>query len=368
VTRLRVLIITDELEIGGTQRQIASLVKVLPSHGVDAGVLFFRHRSHLADEIEASGCPVVQVERRGRLDIGFPWRLARAIRAFRPDVIHAFALAGEFWTVVARLLQRRPPPLVTSIRGRYEWYSTRDWRAKRWISSHSRRVVSNSAAGADYAVTCGGVRQDQLDIIPNGIDLDAFDASARRGWPSGLPTLPGGRVLFVGRFVDHKNLPCLLRALALLNSRGRPTGAYLVGDGPLREPLNALAGGMGIGHLLCWLGERSDVPALMAGADCVVLPSHREGLSNAILEGMAAARPIVATAVGGSVELVSDGVTGILCPDDDAGRLAEALARVLDDPALARRMGVAGRERIVQDYSAQALGRQMSGIYKETAR
>jgi glycosyltransferase involved in cell wall biosynthesis len=354
---LKVLVLTDELEVGGTQRQIATLVEHLPEVGVRPVVGYFRHRSYLADEMIAAGCPVVLAE-----------RLARLIREQRPDVVHCVALSAEFWGLIAHFLAGRRSAFVSSIRGRYEWYSPLQWRAKAMISRFSDRVVANAAAGADYAIECGGVEASRVAVVPNGLDLEAFDRAAAAGWPSELASVPvGQRLAFVGRLVEHKNLPCLLRALAELRRLRVPAQLCIVGDGPLRAAMVRLAGDLGIQDNVRWLGEREDVPAILTGADCLLLSSHREGLSNAILEGMAASLPVVATAVGGNVELVKDAETGWLVQDDDHIALAARVSALLTDVGLRRRLGAAGRQRVADFYSEATMVARMAEIYRDVA-
>jgi glycosyltransferase involved in cell wall biosynthesis len=365
---LKLLVLTDELEVGGTQRQIATLVKHLPAVGVRPVVGYFLKRSYLADEMIAAGCPVVQVARHGRLDPTFPLRLARLIRGQRPDVLHCVALSAEFWGLIAHVLAGRRAAFVSSIRGRYEWYAPLQWRVKAVISRFSDCVVANAAAGANYAIERGGVPESKVVIVPNGLDLEEFDRAAAAGWPPELASLPAGqRLIFVGRLVDHKNVPCLLRAMAELRRLQVPAQLCVVGDGPLRASLARLAADLGIQDNVHWLGERDDIPAILAGADCLLLSSHREGLSNAILEGMAAGLPVVATAVGGNVELVKDAETGWLVQDDDHMALAARAAALLADADLRRRLGAAARRRVAEQYSEAMMVARMAEIYHDVA-
>jgi glycosyltransferase involved in cell wall biosynthesis len=146
-----------------------------------------------------------------------------------------------------------------------------------------------------------------------------------------------------------------------------PAQLCVVGDGPLRASLARLAADLGIQDNVHWLGERDDIPAILAGADCLLLSSHREGLSNAILEGMAAGLPVVATAVGGNVELVKDAETGWLVQDDDHMALAARAAALLADADLRRRLGAAARRRVAEQYSEAMMVARMAEIYHDVA-
>jgi glycosyltransferase involved in cell wall biosynthesis len=137
------------------------------------------------------------------------------------------------------------------------------------------------------------------------------------------------------------------------------------GDGPLRAALEAEARDLGVAGRCVFLGERSDVPALLAAADLFVLPSLYEGLPVSVLEAMAAERPVVATAIGGTDEAVTTEDTGLLVPSRDPAALALAIRRLQEDPRLARRLAAAGRARVEREFSSSATARQVMAIYDE---
>jgi glycosyltransferase involved in cell wall biosynthesis len=139
----------------------------------------------------------------------------------------------------------------------------------------------------------------------------------------------------------------------------------LAGDGPLRADLEAEARDLGVAGRCVFLGQRADVPALLAAADLFVLPSLYEGLPVSVLEAMAAQRPIVATAIGGTDEAVTNEVTGLLVPPRDAAALASAIRRMRADPALARRLASGGRERVEREFSSDVTARHVMLIYDE---
>jgi glycosyltransferase involved in cell wall biosynthesis len=156
-----------------------------------------------------------------------------------------------------------------------------------------------------------------------------------------------------------KGLDVFVRAAATL------TGGtfHVAGEGPLRPDLERLALDLGFGDRLTLCGTVADVPGFLAGLDVAVLPSLTEGMSNALLEYMAAGRAVVATAVGGNVRLVEDGVTGLLVPPGDVDRLAAAVGRLLSDPELAARLGAAARRRVAEQHGRPAMVRRFEDFY-----
>ena len=201
----------------------------------------------------------------------------------------------------------------------------------------------------------------QIARLRNGVDLSRF--TARAAPPPGPP-----RVLFLGRLGEQKRVDLLLEALSLLRRRVPEAELDVAGDGPLMQGLQVHAERLGLRRAARFLGRQEDVLPLLAAAHVLALPSAVEGTSNALLEAMASGLPVVATRVGGTLELVRDGVEGLLVPPDDARALAAALERVLLEPGLAARLGAAGRDRVEHEHD---LGRVVDAhleLFREVAR
>ncbi len=365
---VRLLLAIDEMEVGGTQRQIVQLARALDPARFVIEVVYFRFSSFLVDELASLGVTVHHCPKSARIDPGFVLALRRLVARGRYDLVHAFSFSSELWCAVVLMLTwpGRRPPLFSSVRGTYEWYGAMQWRIKRWVTARSSAVVANSQAGARYAA-------DHLAISPAAITL------VYNGMPAPAPALctPAARaltrqtlglaadtvlLLFVGRLVEIKNVTTLLDALARVDST-RPFRLAIVGDGPLRAGLQAQAGRLGLDPRIDWLGERRDVPALMQASDVVILPSWREGMSNVILEAMFMGRAVLASRAGGNVEAVQDEHTGILVDPGDADAMAAAISRLIADPALVGRLGEAGRRRAHDCFGLPALAARMSALY-----
>mgnify|MGYP001174286941 FL=1 len=362
--RLRLLIVTDEMEVGGTQRQIVHLARGLDPSRFEVTVLYFRNRSHFVDQLEAAGVRVVQIEKHGRVDLRFVARLVAFVARGRFDVIHAFAFSGELWAAVAHALQwpGTRPVLLSSIRGTYDWYGPLHWRVKRWVTGRSWRVIANSRVAAAYAREKMALPEGAIEVIYNG----AVDA------PVAAPTRAGLRqalgladddflLLFAGRLVEVKDVATLVRAMARVVRSSPRMRLVIAGDGPQRAELETQA--RSLGPAVRFLGQRDDVAELIAAADAVTLSSRREGLSNVILEAMLGARPVIATRAGGNVELVEPERTGLLFEVGDDAGLAAAIDRLAGDPSLRLRFGEAGRERALAAFSLPAMIRAFDRAY-----
>ena len=360
----RLLVATDEMEVGGSQRQISYLLAGLDRARWQPELVFFRKPSFLVDELRAQGIVVHHVPKRRRVDLRFLREYAALLRHGRYDLVHAFSLTAELWTLIAGAGARPRPPLVASVRGLYLDQSKLFWTLKRQVLVRSTAVIANARAGALAAAQLSGLPATRFSVIPNGMRfaercLPAASAQLRAdlGVPEGRPF-----GLFVGRLVKEKNLPCMVDALAGMPSASRPWMA-LAGDGPLRADIEAGRDAAGLGADMRLLGERGDVAQLMQAADFLVLPSSLEGMSNVLMEAMSLGCPGVASAVGGNPELVEDGASGLLFPAGDAEALSVQLQRIASDPALRARLAARAERHVRERYSIAGLVASTSAGY-----
>jgi len=362
----RLLLAIDEMEVGGTQRQMVHLVRGLDRTRFDVEVAFFRYSSFLVDELKSLGVRVHEVPKRGAVDMSFVWALRRLVARGRFDLVHAFSFTSELWSavVIATLSSSRRPALLSSIRGTYEWYSPRQWLLKRWVTKRSAAVISNSKVGAQYAAKQMGMDEKAISIVYNGLPaMPAIAPEDRVALRMALGIADDTfLLLFVGRLVDHKNIETLLRAMATATPEtASPVQLLLAGDGPDRQALRELSASFGLEGddvtrpRVQWLGERRDVAQLMDASDALVLPSWREGLSNVILEAMQAGKPVLASTAGGNVESVLAEETGLMFDPADAVALASQIQRLSADDLLVSRLGLAGRARVQELFTLESM-------------
>jgi glycosyltransferase involved in cell wall biosynthesis len=208
----------------------------------------------------------------------------------------------------------------------------------------------------DGARRCGrqGMNPTRVCTIRNGIDRERF-----------APNRPHaeGHAVFVGRLAPEKDIATLLRATAIVVTR-RPSFQLLIaGTGPCAAELAKMSAELGLSDHVQFLGEVSDIPALLRGASLLVLPSLTEGLPLTVLEAMACGLPVVATRVGGTPEAVADGCTGLLVPPGDPEQLADALVRLDGDSQLSRQMGYAGHLRVERLFDVHRMVAQYESLY-----
>lgn len=278
-----------------------------------------------------------------------------SVRArYRPDALIAFfSLPSGPVGVAAHYLYRIP--YLISLRGgdvpgltpEVNWIHKLFSPLRRLILRNAVAVVANSEGLRELSEAADPV---PVQVIPNGVDLDFFQASPE-SWTSARERF---RILFVGRFQSQKNLKFLLDQLAALrDQRPGKFEIHLVGDGPLRAELKTQAVHLRLTDNIVWHGwlQREELSKICRSCHCFVNPSLYEGMPNAVLEAMACAKPIVASRVPGNDAVVQHGVTGFLFPLDQPASLRESLQALIDDPARAEEMGRRGREWVTRDFS-----------------
>lgn len=357
----KLLIVTDEMEVGGTQRQIVELARHLDPEAYEISLVYFRKRSTYVDDLRAAGVRVTCIPKRGKLDPLFLYRLTRYLRQGEFDLVHAFSFSGELWGWLANRIAGRAR-FISSVRSIYEWYSPLQWRIKRRIALGSAALVANSRAGADHAAASMGIPGSSVQVVHNGMRFrQSLDEVRRQRVARADGDL---RVLFIGRLVDHKNVPCLLRAFEIVVATLPHARLDIVGDGPDRPALEAHAARLGVAARVAFHGEQTNVSPYFAAADVFVCSSHREGLSNAIMEAMGAGLPVIASHVGGNPELVIHEETGLLFPPDDHESLAAMLIDLARDPAHRRALGEAGNARVRRHHDPGRMAEELARIYE----
>jgi glycosyltransferase involved in cell wall biosynthesis len=288
-------------------------------------------------------------------------QFARLLRAERPAIVHAhlnWPLACRY-ELVAAIMARVPAIIATQ-----HLFNDVPWRRSRLIQRLICARIDRYIAVSEHLSRQLRERLHfparKISVIHNGISLAPFrravdpDLRAALAGPSKRPL-----ILAVARLAEQKGQRFLIAAL-----RALPNAiVVLAGDGPDRAQLEQQAHALGLQDQVIFLGQRADVPELLACCDVAVLPSLYEGLPLAVLEAMAAGKPIVATRVGGTSEAIQEDETGLLVPPADPGALANAIGTLLSSPALARQLAAAAQARVTQGFSAEVMTQQVANLY-----
>ena len=358
---MRVLAVCPQLTSGGAERQLVCLCRHLDRTRFDIRVVYYESAGPLLEELQGLGIPVVHVERKRLGALSVLRGLRREMAAWRPDVVDCRLPSGYRF---GRLAAAGHSALVVIAEERTELRATGvrrllDRRLNRWTDAW----IGNSKVVADHIVRDLGMPPERVHVIYNGIDVDRFRAAAEDPELAGLRGQGRRVVLNLGNLSPAKNQKMFLRVADRLRREHGDLAFVLCGQGPLREPLEAYARELGLAGACRFLGFRQDVAPVLASASVVIQSSDWEGLPNAVMEAMAAGVPVVATAAGGTAELIEEGVNGLLVPIGDEDGLAARASAVLADEALARRLGEAAADTIRRKFSAAAMARQYEELF-----
>ena len=373
----RVVHIIYSLGTGGLENGLINLINRCPPDRYRHAIICLDRAGHFAERIEVPDVPVIQLCKRPGHDPRMYWRLWCALRSLRPSIVHTRNMAALETQVLGLLM-----PGVKRVHGEHgrdvsdlDGSNPRYRQLRRWLSPLIGRFIAVSRDLQHWLIEDVGIPRDKVVQIYNGVDHERFAGGSapqvilpERTCDHESPIVIGT----VGRLAKVKDQRTLLRALARIIS-DQPTQreqlrAILVGDGPERELLAAEAVELGLGDAIHFAGDRSDVPAWLAAMDVFVLPSLAEGVSNTILEAMAAGLPVIATATGGNAELVEEGVTGRLVPVGDVQSLAAAVRQLADNAGIRQRMGEAGRRRVRERFDWARTVEQYLTVYDSLNR
>jgi glycosyltransferase involved in cell wall biosynthesis len=360
--RLRLLLAAQPLD-GGVSRHVVQLAQAIPADEFELDVACPRSSLTWA-ALEGSGVNLhaIEAHREPRPGDARSWaELLGLVGA--ADVVHVHSAKAGFLGRLAAATRGKRRACAFTPHG-WSWWAAAGAEARlylglerlaaRWCSAIV--ALSDDERGAGLAARVG--RPEQYRVVPNGVPLERF----------ALPRRPvRGRILMVGRLAPPKRPDLALLALATVREQLPEAELHVVGDGPLRAEAERLAAELGLAGAVQFLGNRDDVPELLAEAECALLASDYEGCPLAVLEAMAASVPVAATAVGGTAELVRQGATGALAGKGDAQGLAAAVEQVLADPARAADWGGEGRREAERSFTLDRMVDRLAGLYRELA-
>ena len=377
--RLRILYVLHSLNGGGSEILTNRVVRALPSDQFDCAIIGLRPGGATFEGIQSKGVRLYTFGHVAGLKPDYVLKLRALIRQERPDVVNTHHVAPLLYTWMAlRLLRRRPFHLHTvhvlpEIHGRHGSLSRKAVRLYHFLLKRVDHVVCVSQGERERLMQVPGLPASALTAIPNGIDLEKFlplPASPELRHELGIP--PDVHIITnIGVVRAQKNQQGLVKAFHHLLAHRQDVVLLLVGgpaaDGADLRATEGLVRSLGLGEKVLFLGHRGDVLRILALTDVYVQPSLYEGLPLSVLEAMAMQRAIVATDVGGSNELIRDGVTGLLVPPGDPQAICEAVLRLLADPALRTTLGAKARELVSKDYSESCMIRRYETLYRALA-
>lgn len=376
VARAKVLMVHNYSSWGGNLATVLALCERLPARGLDVALAAPSGQPYVT-RFKDAGVPTFEAEVKGKYDVRSYRRYSELVKREGFDVVHTHTRRADF---VAALGGRLAGAATVSTQhgqinlDRHTLREKRDLAARFYcfcLRNFFDKHVGVSAEIADELRSRCRVPAAKVTHIPNGLEAAPFvEAGGERlAFRHKIGARRWTVVATVVASLDSKGHGDLLAAVAELVADGVDLILLIAGEGHWGRPvIGKAAAELGIADRVHLLGFRDDVPRVLAGSDVFVLPTPSEGLSIAIMEAMAAALPVVATAVGGNAELVEPGRTGYLVPAGDVAALAEALRVLARDPVKRRAMGRAARSRVTLDFTADKMADRYAGLYEELLR
>jgi glycosyltransferase involved in cell wall biosynthesis len=362
-----VLHLITSFEIGGTERQAVELLKRLDGERYDVRLAVLRNEGPFYGEIEARFPDVPEFPLTSFYDANALKQLTRLRRLMlrdKIDILHAHDFYSSFiGAAAARLCGVRVIACQRHLK-------LSDRRAHKWgtrlIHRLAHRILVNSEAIRDHIIEHDSAPLGKIVVIRNGVVPVTSSTNPREELRRELGLEAGSTLVgIVARLQAVKGHQFFIEAAARVLRSRREVHFVLVGDGPLRTEIENQAAALGITDHVHMLGDRADVSRLVGAFDLLVLASLHEGLPNAVMEAMAAGVQVVATSVGGTKELIADGVTGYLAPPSDSAALADRIEFALGDEIHRKEIVSAARRRITSAFGIERMVESVETLYQE---
>lgn len=381
--KIKIVFLINTLGFGGTERQLLETLRGLDKERFAPYVLSIPADGRLREAIERERIPGAYLGMSlssGRFHPRSYLMLCRVfheitgiLRKERPHILQTYL----FWTNIYGAIVGKIANVPVILTGRRETFDPRYKRfPNQWLQNMTNRTVTAVIANS-HAVKAECLQHERhldasrIEVIHNGVDIERFRGGAASIRLKQELDLPDDAMIvgIVGRLHPRKGHRIFLEAAAHI-LRVHPRARFLIigRDQGMQADLMRQAEQTAIRHAVRFLGEQRDIPDLLALLDVQVCASFIEGLSNAVLEGMASGKPVVATNIAGNPELISDGDTGLLIPAGDAGACAEAVCRLLADRELRNKMGAAAQARVRQHFSVARMISQTEAVYEKYLR
>ncbi len=366
--RIRIAYVIKSMEMGGSQTHLVQTLTLLDRARFEPSLYCLSGEGALLERVCQLDVPVYSPSAgRAFRGVDLPARvltLTTALRQHAPHIVHTYLLrANLVGSISARLAG--VPKVIVSKRGCH-WRKGFELISARIGNSLSNRIMVNAEAVREFVHENEGCALRDMAVIPSGVDTDRFAPLTGSGFKQRLGLPEQRRIVgIVTRMRVRKGVEEFIRAMGQVRHTYPDAHGVIVGEVELDADLQRLVAELDLGEHLTLLGRRSDMPEVYSAFEIFVLSSHDEGMSNAILEAMSMQKPVVATEVGGTGEVVRPGESGWLVPPKDPHSLAVAIAEALADPQRARGMGEVGRCIVVERFSARSMVTSMERLYLE---
>jgi len=363
----KIILLTSVLDKRGAERMILKLALGLDPSRYDLKVVCLRGRTPFLNEFRDHGVEVIVLGMKKYFELRPLWALYSLFRRERVDLIHTHLYRDAVYgRVIARLAGVKG--VISTLHNSYVWRSRSQLFLDRLTSVFADRITAVSDAVRKFAIEREHMPAGKMVTVYNGIDTDQFNISPeeRETVRREIGLAPGDvAVGSMGELTRQKGYRYLLEAVPEILKANPAVKFLIAGEGEVKYSLLALRDKLGVKSQVSFLGFREDVPRLLAAFDLFVLPSLWEGLPVALIEAMAAAKPIVATDVDGNCEVIGRDEAGIAVEPRNPPALARALLELIGNPELRRRMGLKGRKRAEELFDVRIMIKNYEELYED---
>ncbi|MAP07487.1 MAG: glycosyl transferase family 1 [Rhodopirellula sp.] len=363
---MKIALVIPTMDRGGAEKQVVLLAKGLHELGHDVRVFLLTRDGHRSEELRAAGVPVVVIGKRFKVDPTALFRLKKQLIDFAPDVVHTWLFAANsFGRVAAKWAG--VPVIIASERCVDPWKKGWHFQIDRRLQKISQAITTNSSGVQDF-YAANGLDPELFVVIPNGVESveSAVSQAIDREEAFRRLDIPVGRrlIVAVGRLWPQKRVRDLIWAGELLATARGDTTLVIIGDGPQRDELLRHRDSVSSPLRVRFAGQREDVAELLPHAEQFWIASEYEGQSNAVIEAMLAGVPVIASNIPGNRDLVIDRETGWLFDVGDEADLVRSSLAAFNDPDGSQRIAEQARQRIVDDFSLDAMIRRHVELYE----
>jgi glycosyltransferase involved in cell wall biosynthesis len=367
VNPIRVLHVMPQIGTGGAERQLYELIVHSDPDKVWHQVFYYSDAQddEMLKAYKAGNIPLTRVPRSPNHPVRFLKNLAQMIRAENPDIVHCWLVSGNFWGRLAAICARVKHIIVA-------WRNCDLWkpigaRLLEWLTYGRAQHLANSRACAEFIAKRLWISPDKFTVIYNGLETGKFNLPNRRKELFAGLNIPDDHkiITMVGRLMEQKNYPMLLRIAQKAKQIGLPVVFVVVGTGVLKESLIEMSRRLNVADRVHFIGLRNDIPDILASSNIFLFTTNYEGFPNALLEAMAARLPVVTTNFCGVDELIRDGQNGIIVPVDDADAAAEALRMYVENPERAKEYGNNAYLSVESVFSMSKMVEETESLYQK---
>lgn len=362
--KLKILVITYKLEVGGAERIAVAIAKGLNKTKFDPTFCCFKG-GVLEKELRDHGIPVFNLNKSRGFDLSVLTKLLKIIKEKKIDIIHTHSFSPNFWGRLAGIIAR--VPVIISTEHSIATVKTRfQKKVDKILVRFSTKIISVSERVKRSLLEEENILPDKILTIYNGIDpmKPSYDKEAISKKCEGLGIDLNKKIIVsIGRLEPPKGYEFLLESAKIVKREFSPVQFVIVGDGSLKHKLEKLTDDLKLKDTVIFLGHRNDIADILSISDIAVLPSVREGFSVSLLEFMSLGKPIIATDVGGNKEAVINGESGIIVPPRDPIALAEWVLKLIKENKTSEDIGMKARERFNENFTVETMIQKIEKLY-----